>query len=504
MPAPTPALSRFTRLTGALIATALALPGICADASAPAAIAAPIALAPCTLSDPLGLGSIAAQCGWLIVPENREQRGRSLRLYMARVPAISHRSRADPLFVLAGGPGMAATEFYAAVAPAFERIRRDRDIVLLDQRGTGQSNRLDCAIDDNELLSTAIADVVRITTQCRDQLAARADLAAYTTAESARDLEALRAALGYERINLYGASYGTRLAQHYARLYPQRVRALILDGVAAPQVALGPQIALDAEAALESVLDRCAAARDCRQAFGDVHRDYRQVRAKLEVAPVEVILQQPLADAPGTIAFGPEHLAIVLRLATYAATRAATLPYELHRAAAAGDYRPLAARFVLTSQSLERAIAVGLNNSVVCSEDLPYVDPAHVDRAALQKSFMGARALDAMQAVCEHWPRGQVDDGFREPLAADTPALLLSGAADPVTPPRYAELAMEKLPAARHIVLPGQGHGQLTRPCMDKLMAEFLDSGDASALDTSCLERVVVPPFWLSRAGPAP
>ena len=240
----------------ALGAGALLVPGLTAGL---AADAPGLALSACELEHPLRLSALPAECGVLSVAENpHDPSGRHIGLHVARVPAISRRKQADPLFVLAGGPGAAASAFYATVAGAFARIHRDRDIVLVDQRGTGRSNPLECAADQRLLVRTTDTEIAADTRRCLARLSTRADVAYYTSSVAVQDLERVRAALSVERINLYGTSYGTRVAQHYLRRFPQRVRAVILDGVVPAPVALGPATATDAEQALLGILARCA------------------------------------------------------------------------------------------------------------------------------------------------------------------------------------------------------------------------------------------------------
>jgi pimeloyl-ACP methyl ester carboxylesterase len=228
-------------------AGALLVPGLTAGLAA----AAPgLTLSACELEHPLRLTAVPAECGILLVAENPQNlEGRHIGLHVARVPAISRRKQADPLFILAGGPGAAASAFYATVEGAFARIHRDRDIVLIDQRGTGRSNPLDCAADQQPLFRATDTEIAADTRRCLTRLSARADVAYYTSSVAVQDLERVRAALSLERINLYGTSYGTRVAQHYLRRFPQRVRAVILDGVVPAPLALGPATATDAEQA---------------------------------------------------------------------------------------------------------------------------------------------------------------------------------------------------------------------------------------------------------------
>jgi pimeloyl-ACP methyl ester carboxylesterase len=485
------------RAAAGLIA-GLALQGAHAQPAAP-----PLALTPCEIEHPLKLTVLAAECGQLEVPENpQEPRGRQITLHVARVPAISRNKPPDPLFVLAGGPGQAASAFYATVAAAFERIHRDRDIVLLDQRGTGASNLLDCPDDTDALYLSSDAEIAQATRRCLAALAPRAAPAYYTTALAVSDLERVRAALNYPRIDLYGASYGTRVAQQYLRTYPQRVRAVILDGVVPPALVLGPAIATDAERALTAILARCAADERCHGRFADPAADYRAVRAALRGRPVPLTIADPSSGAPRHLDFNADHLALVLRLGSYASEYAALLPLLLHTAAG-GDYAPLGAQFLLLKRSYED-VAVGMHNSVVCAEDVPFIEPKAVDRAALAATYLGVSELEGLAVVCGIWPRGPVPADLHTPLHSEVPALLLSGSADPVTPPAYAQAAAAGFTRHREIVLPGFGHGQLTAPCMDRVMARFLASADPATLDVACTREARPMPFFLTVNGPAP
>jgi len=207
---------------------------------------AALQLSPCELEHPQRLTVVAADCGVLSVPEDPTRTGgRQIRLAFARVPAVSRSKRPDPLFLLAGGPGMAATTFYAMTAPVFARIHRDRDIVLVDQRGTGKSNPLDCPEGDETDLGASGGSIIDETRRCLQMLGAKADVAQYTTSVAVKDLDRVRRALGYQQINLYGVSYGTRVAQQYLRRFPRQTRSLILDGVVPPELSFGAGMAIE-------------------------------------------------------------------------------------------------------------------------------------------------------------------------------------------------------------------------------------------------------------------
>ncbi len=470
-----------------------------------AAAEAPLRLGPCELEHPLRLTVLPAECGVLQVAENpQDPAGRHIGLHVARVSAISRSKQPDPLFVLAGGPGASAQSFYASVASAFARVRRDRDIVLVDQRGTGQSNPLVCAQDEDFLLHATDAQIAASTRRCLADLGARASVAYYTTSVAVADLERVRAALGYERINLYGASYGTRVAQHYLRRFPQRTRSVILDGVVPVGVALGPRTPLDAENALVDILARCAHDNTCHAAFGDPLADYRAVRAAVASHAVAVSVPDPASGARVSLDFGPEQLATVLRLASYTAEYAALLPLLLDAAAAHHDYAPLAAQFLLAERAYGETVATGMHNSVVCAEDVPFWDARTIDRARLAGTFLGTTQIDGLASMCRIWPRGPVDADFHAPLHSDVPALLLSGSDDPATPPALAREAAQAFTHAVSIVLAGFGHGQLTAPCMDRVLAQFLARASADGLDLSCTQRARPLPFFTTLNGPPP
>ncbi|GMU69249.1 MAG: putative hydrolase [Steroidobacteraceae bacterium] len=461
---------------------------------------------PCQITHPAGIATVAAECTTLSVPESAERPGgHQIELFIARVPAISARKAPDPLFVLAGGPGAAASEFYAAVAPAFARVNRERDIVLVDQRGTGRSNALRCALDDEALLDAGgEGEVIAATRRCLAEVAAHADVREYTTAAAVRDLEAVRGALGLGQIDLYGVSYGTRVAQQYMRHHGAQVRAAILDGVVPPQRILGPRLAIDAEAALGQVLARCNADEACRSAFGDPVVHYRALRTQLESAPAGVLLAAPRTGERVAFEFGAAHFATVLRLSTYSAEQAALLPLALNEAHMHRNFVPLASQYLLMSDTLNDQIAYGMHHSVVCAEDAPWFGAARTDRTALAATFIGTLQLDGLETLCREWPRGVADDDLHQPLGSSVPTLLLSGGADPVTPPADGALAAAGLRHALHVVIDGMGHGQIGAPCVDRLIASFLERGTTEGLDTSCVARVRPMPFFTTLAGPPP
>lgn len=466
--------------------------------------AADLALEPCRVSDHHGLVSIEARCGKLSVPEDpQEPQGSRIELAVAVVPAVATKAKPDPLFLIAGGPGQGAIEGYAPILGAFAGIRRDRELVLVDQRGTGGSNRLGCdmpeyALETGELAPSELRELAR---RCLAALEARPQF--YTTSIAARDLDAVRAALGYERINLFGGSYGTRVAQHYVRRYPERVRAVVLDSIVPPGLVLVPRIAIESQAALDALFARCRADAACNERFPDVAGQFAVLDERLRRRTAVIPFADPVDGAIADLEVTRAHLVTMARMLTYSTGTASLLPLVVHEAATRGNYAPLAAQAEMIGEDLGEMIAMGMHHSVVCAEDAPRFEAA-VDRAELARTYVGTQMLDGMEAICEVWPRGPVDDDFHEPLKSRVPALLLSGEFDPATPAAYGAAAAAGFENALHLVVPGQGHGQMRLPCIQRLMRKFVEHANPAGLDTACVQEIRPAPFFLSFSGPAP
>ena len=462
-----------------------------------------IELAPCKLEAIGGRYEVAANCGELVVPLDPAQAdGEHIALHVAVVPALADDKLPDPLVVIAGGPGDAATRFYAAMAGAFTGVARRRDIVLVDQRGTGKSAPLHCPGLDAEGLDWGVGDsvdeTVTLTLECLDDL--DHDPRFFTTSVAAHDLELVREALGYEELNLYGVSYGTRVAQHYLRRHPEHTRSLVLDGLVPASVALGPDTALESQAALDATWTRCEANASCNAAFPDIRARFDAVMQRLGEAPAEVTFPHPTSGQATPLVLTRTIVAGVVRLLVYSPQSAAMLPTLFHDAFE-HRYDRLAAQALMLAAGIGE-LAYGLNFAVVCTEDVPFW--GEVDLDAQQGTYMGAMFVEALAKVCERWPAGVMDDGFKAPVESDVPVLILTGEKDPITPPRYVPLATPFLANHVEVVGPGQGHGMLAVGCMPHLVAEFVDTPEPSELDASCAERIVPFPPFVSPLGPAP
>jgi pimeloyl-ACP methyl ester carboxylesterase len=488
-------------LCGALV---LSGAGLRPAAAAPAA-AAPsrLALHECRLEHPLRLASIAARCGVLEVPEDwSHPEGAAIELSVAVVPALNRRAAAAPLFLLAGGPGQGATAMYTSFAAAFARVNRNHDLVLIDQRGTGKSAPLTCAYpDDWQAAGDDMPALRQATLACLHTYGDRVRF--YTTGAAVADIAAVRDALEFPAIDLYGVSYGTRVAQLYMRRFPASTHAVILDGVTFPEQAIGPETPLDGQRALDLIVKRCGDSPDCAAAYPQLQQDLEGLLREFGPQKSAMTIDDPDSGLPLKIEFNRNMLNASLRFLSYSAAQASLLPALIH-GASQGAFAPLAAQTIMTARQVGDQLASGMQNTVICSEDVPFFAAANIDRAALSRTYQGADQLDALREICKLWPRGPVDADLHSPLRSDIPTLLLSGEVDPVTPPADAERAARGLAHHRHLILSGEGHGQVATGCVPKLMAEFLDAAAPEKLNADCLERHSPAPFFVNATGPAP
>ncbi len=465
--------------------------------------ASELVLEDCRISAGPAFPGIKARCGDFERPLDPERPdGETITLRVAVVPALSLEPEPDPIAPLAGGPGQGAIQFYTAYSGAFEALRRNRDILLVDQRGTGDSAPMRCEFAE-EMLEGSIGgdEAVRLTLDCLDELPH--DARFFTTSVAVRDLDAVRQALGYPALNVYGVSYGTRVAQHYARRFPATTRTIVLDGVVPPARPLGPDIALESQRAVDEIFARCAEDAACNDRFPNLSRSFARVLAMLRESPVDVSVPDPLSGERRDVSFGAGEFAVAIRLLAYQPNTIALIPLFVHEAAR-GNYDPLAAQFVSTTQGLADAIAVGMHNSVMCAEDAARYDLADIDRAALEASYLGPELVDMMMDVCSVWPAGPVDDDLDTNLQTDIPTLLLSGSADPITPPGYAMQAATGLKRAWLLTGKHQGHGQIAVGCMPEIVAGFVETRELADGAYDCYEDSFVMPFFLTLSGPNP
>lgn len=448
----------------------------------------------CTLAPESVPVAIEAFCTTVTVPEDHDAPdGRSIELALAWVPARDS-AAADPVFMLAGGPGQSARDSYPGIAQAFADVRRQRHVLLLDQRGTGESNPLVCDMEamlemdlgeepESEAMRQSAAD-------CLAEIGDRADVRFYSTTDAIRDLDLVRQRIGADQVNLVGISYGTRVAQQFAARFPDHTRAIVIDGVVPNTLVLGADHARNLENALALQFARCTEDAACSDALGDprAHLDALMALADGDDAPL-VSYRDPRTAELHEERLSRGHVAAVVRMFAYSPATAALLPLTLNEAIQ-GRPEPLMAQARLLVSSLTQQINHGMQLSVMCTEDAAEMAPNEADA----DSVLGNALVEVSQAQCAVWPTNPRPEGFRDPLAGELPVLLLSGELDPVTPPAYGEEVAATLPNGRHLVLAGQGHNVLGVGCAPKLIARFLDTLDAAELDAECLDGLSAPP----------
>lgn len=443
----------------------------------------------------------AAQCGTLEVWEDRAARsGRRIEINVAVIPARLRAHEPDPIVVFAGGPGQGSVSLASQVMPLFARLNDSRDVVFIDQRGTGGSHPLDCEEDEDQPLQSVFEDSLpeALVASCLKQL--DADPRQYVTSIAVEDFDDVRSALGYDKLNLWGGSYGTRVELEYLRRHGSHVRAMVLDGVAPATMKLPLSFVRDGEAALRKLVDGCEGEALCRLTYPDLRGTIEELRRRLARRPLRVSIQDPRTGERETIEVTENVFLSGLFRPLYVAELASLLPFGI-ASAANGDFNPLLAQNLEIADDVSENLSLGMHLSVICSEDIPLVTPA--DLAAAQHSFFGGALVDDFVRACRTWPRGRVPADYYTPVASDVPALLLSGGIDPATPPRHAERVAATLPHARRFTAPYVGHGVSMHGCAPHLIEEFFRKGTAEGLDGGCLARIPRPLFLLPLGSPS-
>jgi pimeloyl-ACP methyl ester carboxylesterase len=437
---------------------------------------------------------IKAQCGRLSVPENRNNPSRMIDLNIAVIRTKSTKKLNDPVIMLAGGPGQSAVETYPSVSTAFRGLLKDRDVVLVDQRGTGGSNILKCEFDEAAQLAM-LADKTLIPGElkkCVDNL--DADTRYYTTTESIKDLEEVRKAMAIEKWNLVGISYGTRKALTYLKLFPEAIRSVVLDGVMPQQEAMPQSHEKNLVNALRLQFEQCEKQPACHEAFGDVEQQMWQLLAEIDEKEPKIRLQNFSSGEFEEITLTKETMVLAIRLFAYSANTMNLLPLMIAKANH-GQPEVMAAQANMISSLLSESIS-NVEMSIICAEDLSFYDNYTLNSNNLFGDFI-AQTISG----CDAWPHDTVDASFKEAVISDLPVLLMSGELDPVTPPSFAELTMQTLSNSQHLIAKGQGHNVFPLGCMPDIMTDFIQ-GPEKELDITCMNDFDYTPFFINMMGP--
>jgi pimeloyl-ACP methyl ester carboxylesterase len=475
--------------------TALSAPEAAVDIVG-ASRTAQLALAPCHLE------ALAEEvlCGVHEVYENRAAgSGRRIPIHVAVLPPLRRSAKPEPLFNLSGGPGQGARSFASVAARHFKQVRRTRAIVLVDLRGTGDSNPLECLREPDEMAAFGWGSDLYLGSAAACVTEIAADPRHYTHATALADLDEVRQRLGYAQINIWGGSWGTRAGMLYALSYPQAVRSVVLDGAVSFEIAFPRLVARNAQRAMDLLTERCAAEPTCASTFPNPRTELRALLARLDQGPITVTMRHPRTAARVPVTVTRAGVAEIVRVALYTLPDAARLLQTI-RHAAQGDYAPLAAQYVHSASMSTDDMALGFTMSILCSEDLPLEEGNYGPDA--HGTFLGSAYADAWRSRCGTWPAGPPIDVDHQ-ATSDAPALILSGQYDPITPPPSGEAMGRRFPDHLHVVVPGAAHDASFTGCMPDLIATFLERG-STRLDTACAGAVPPPPIVVSDAGGRP
>lgn len=465
----------------------------------------------CPFQDP-GTG---IECGALVVPADRDNPDAgTVRLRFGVVPGADGAPE-DPVVYLSGGPGQSALEFVSvAYGLLYEPLAGDRTLVIVDQRGTGFSEPslfcdeyLTWAMDSlgsdasPEEQATESAEALE---ECRQRLIDEGiDFGNYDSAASAADLEDLRAALGYQQWNLYGNSYGTRLALTAMRDYPAGIRSVILDAVYPVEANLYAEAPRNAERAMDAFFATCDADPNCADQFPELKQTFTALVDRLNAEPASITVPNPNPGPVGPARFqsplSGDGLVAGLFQSLYATDLIPFLP-EIIAAADQGDFGTIGLLQGAFAAELGY-VSLGMQLAVQCHEEVPFasaqdLETASADYPLVEGFFTSAATLGPqMLELCDDWGSGMPDAVEDEPVESDIPTLVMTGNLDPITPPRWGEAIASSLSAAQFFEFPYTGHGVLVaRDCGVQMAQSFLDAPGAE-VDDSCIDAIVAPPF---------
>jgi len=448
-----------------------------------------VGLQPCRSAD----GNTEGLCGKYEVYENRQlQSGRKIALNIMVLPALSDKPAADPFFALAGGPGQSAVEAFTQTGFT-AKIRQNRDVILLDQRGTGASNPLPCELRDAKDAQSFFGEYVPMekVRGCRAELEKKADLSQYTTSIFADDLDEVRQAMGYGKVNIFGGSYGSRAALVYLRLHGDQVRTLTLEGIAPPDYRVMLAFPRTIQKSIDGVIALCAANDACHKGFPNLKAEFQELVDRLDKSPAHFEVNLPGGGKQAIILSRGAFVAN-LRPFLYVPALVSQFPFVVHRAYQ-GDWSIFGNISVALRNELEKVLDRGLSISVICAEDVPDITDAVIEKET-RGTYLKDYQVRMYQKGCQEWPRGKVPGDFHAPIHSAVPALLISGALDPATPPSESEQTAHDLSNSRRIIIKEGTHGTGS-PCIDGLISQFVDQGSGAELDTSCADAIHLPPF---------
>lgn len=426
------------------------------------------------------------KCGTLQVPENYSKVGESyININFVVLPAIDNSDQKTPLMFLAGGPGQAAAELASGLSSVFYEVRKTRDLILVDQRGTGASHPLQCedAIEQNVYALTPEDFSTEDIKNCINSLTG--DLSQYNSENAIRDFDAVRIALNHQQINIYGGSYGTRAGLVYMRMFPDSLRSVVLDSVGPIEVPIG-LFGQSSARSFNLLLRNCQKEPSCKQAFPQLEQEFQTLLTRLEQQPAQVKIAHPRLGTQTEFVISKAKFLGTIRSQLYSVASRSLVPLMIHQAYL-GNYMPLAGLVAQTEGG--QGIYIGLLLNITCNEDYPRIsDDDYIFDA--NNNFGGNDSHLSFKLACPIWPQYRPNADFYKPVVANIPTLILSGDLDPVTPPSNGDYSANTLPNNKHVVVKNAAHTVAMTTCASDLINEFLTSLKPKELDESCLDDI--------------
>lgn len=431
-------------------------------------------------------------CGQFAVFENTQTRaGRKINLNVVVIPAIHERDKA-PIFFFEGGPGIGVTTGGSFYADSINYYRIEHDIVLVDVRGTGNSNPLHCRqlqyqknIEDH----LGVMYPEQSVKECYDSLSMLADLTQYTTTNMAYDIEETRKWLGYNKISLFGLSFGTRLAQVYMKMFPGSVESCVLQSPTTTYSKLPLYHAQFAEESLGKLFDDCEEDSLCNASFPQIKKEFFSLMTKGKIKPFEYKFKQPNGETRN-IAIPWYSFETKIRGLMYSPSGLRRIPFIIHQSYLE-NWLPFISLFP-KKNSYNDFSAEGLYLCVTCTEDVPFISKKEID-SLTAGTFMGDYRVKQQIGACNNWTKGTVPDNYFVPLHSTIPTLVFCGYFDPVTPPSMATQIVKTLPNSFLVTIPTMSHvfeGLSNPECFDKIVVDFFNKPDTSP-NIECIKQML-------------
>jgi pimeloyl-ACP methyl ester carboxylesterase len=415
------------------------------------------------------------------------------------IPALGAESDPDPIVILAGGPGQAASDFGSFATKLFSKAHKNKDIILFDVRGTGLSTPLICPKTSQEdALETSEEKQAELLGECLRSF--EVDVRHFTSYDQIQDMEDFRKRMGYSQFNFWGGSFGTRMAQHYIQFYPKNVRSAIMDGAISTATNLIESFPVSEDYALNILFENCEKNTRCQAKFPNFRTDFAKLNTEFSGKNIEIEFTDPVTWVSHKLKTSGAIFTNVIRGPLYNEKMQSMLPFVVDQALNSKNYDPLVALVTGFSSSTD-GMAMGSMLSVLCAEDVPNVNERVLAKRN-ENSITGGAAAKAFLKSCKEWPVKKIPAEMTAETKSDVPALIISGRLDPVTPPALGQIVADNFTNSKHIIVKHNAHISSFYACMPKILNEFIENLKTKEIDVSCLNYKRATPFAVGFGGP--